>query len=131
MPINLGYGMGMHEVAVVGAMIYFSVFGSVFVFRPEMIDRLGLTWTNPAGRTEVRCYYGALSWALAIFLGYLLSEDLAAQALTGVLILASAVFIARLVGTLVDGGVWETYNRQALPIEAAFVVVLTVLRVAG
>lgn len=115
-------------IAVVGAIGYFTVFGAGFVFRPAFIDQLGLSWNNPAGRTEVRCYYGAVSWALAGFLGYLLSQDLAVEALTGVFFLAAAVFTVRVIGTLVDGGRAEAYTRLAIPVEAAFVVVVGIIR---
>lgn len=123
--------MGMHQIAVVASMIYFSVFGAVFILRPEMISRLGLAWTNAAGKTEVRCYYGAISWAVAAFLGYLMSRDLTLEALTGVLFLATAVFVTRVIGSFVDGGWSETYNHQAIPIEGAFAVLLLVFRVVG
>lgn len=120
--------MSAVTVAVVGAIGYFAVFGAGFVFRPALVDRFGLAWTNPAGRTEVRCYYGAVSWALAGFLGYLLSQDLAVEALTGVLFLATAVFTVRVIGTLVDGGRTEAYTRLAIPVEAAFMVVVGTIR---
>ncbi|HTN99037.1 MAG TPA: DUF4345 family protein [Microthrixaceae bacterium] len=121
----------MHQFAVIASMIYFVVFGAAFVFRPEMISRLGLEWTNAAGKTEVRCYYGAISWALAAFLGYLLSQDLALEALTGMIFLATAVLVTRTIGSFIDGGWSETYNRQAVPIESAFVALLLVFRIIG
>jgi hypothetical protein len=123
--------VGMHQIAVVASMVYFFAFGAVFVLRPTMIGHLGLEWTNAAGKTEVRCYYGAVSWALAAFLGYLVSRDLTLEALTGVLFLATAVFVTRVIGSFVDGGWSQTYNRQAVPIEGAFVVLLLVFRVVG
>lgn len=123
--------MSAVTIAVVGAIGYFTVFGAGFVFRPALVDRFGLAWTNPAGRTEVRCYYGAVSWALAGFLGYLLAQDLAVEALTGVFFLASAVFAVRVIGTVVDGASAEAYTRMAIPVEAAFVVVVGLIRFAA
>ena len=120
--------MSITEFAVAAAAGYFFVFGTGFVFKPEFVERFALRWTDPAGRTEVRCYYGGVSWALAAFLVYLLQQDLATQALTGVLMLATAVFTVRVVGTLVDGGKDHPYTKLALPTEAAFVVVLALVR---
>lgn len=114
--------MSITAFAVCAAAGYFVVFGAGFVFRPELVDRFALRWTDPAGRTEVRCYYGAVSWALAAFLLYLLGRDLATEALTGVLFLAAAVLAVRIVGTVVDGGWSHPYTRTAIPVEACFVV---------
>jgi len=120
--------MTITELAVAAAAGYFFVFGSGFVFRPELVDRFALRWTDAAGKTEVRCYYGAVSWALAGFLVYLLTEDLATPALTGVLFLASAVLVTRIVGTAVDGGRDHPYTRMAIPVETAFVVAVAAVR---
>lgn len=49
----------------------FALFGGMMMFKPSAIEGLGLQWTNPAGKTEVRCYDGALSWSLAASLIYL------------------------------------------------------------
>ena len=43
-------------------------------------------------------------------------------------LLASAVLLIRVVGTFVDDGLDHPYTRAALPIEAAFVVGLAVVR---
>ena len=82
------------ELAVAAVMGYFVVFGFGFLVRPELADRFGLRWVRPAGRTEVRCYYGAVSWGLAGFLGYLWNRGLEVEALTGVLILAGGLLEA-------------------------------------
>jgi hypothetical protein len=117
------------QVVVAGAAAYFAVFGAGFVFRPALVERFSLRWSSAAGKTEVRCYYGAVSWALAAFLAYLLAQDRAVDALTGVLLLATAVFATRVIGTLVDGGRDDPYTRLAIPVEAAFVLVVGVVRV--
>ncbi len=116
------------QVVVAGAAGYFAVFGTGFVFRPAFVEQFGLRWTDAAGRTEVRCYYGAVSWALAGFLVYLLAHGRAVDALTGVLFLAGAVFATRVIGTAVDGGWREPYTRLAIPTEAAFVIVVAIVR---
>ncbi len=120
--------MSAATIAVVGAAGYFAVFGTGFVCKPELVSRFGLRWTEAAGKTEVRCYYGAVSWALSGFLVYLLTRDLAVEALTGVLFLATAVLVTRIVGTVVDGGRDAEYTRMAIPVETAFVVVVGVIR---
>ena len=116
------------QLTVAGAAGYFLVFGTGFVFRPAFVERFGLAWTNAAGRTEVRCYYGAVSWALGGFLIYLLARGRAVDALTGVLFLATGVFATRVIGTFVDGGRAEEYTRLAIPVEACFVVVVGLVR---
>lgn len=120
--------MKLADLTVIAACLYFFGFGVAYLFRPTMADILGLQWVNPAGKTEIRCYYGGVSWALSAFFAYLLAQHHAVLALTGVLFLATAVLVTRLIGTTVDHGWSERYTRLALPIETAFVVVLVVIR---
>lgn len=119
------------ELALAAAIAYFAVFGVAFVIHPGLVERFGLRWTEAAGRAEVRCYYGAVSVALAGFLAYLWSEDLALQALTGVVFLAVAVLSVRLATTARDGSWKDEYPRMAVPIEAAFVAGLLLVRLTA
>ncbi len=121
-----GPPMTLVGFAVVAASLYFFGFGTGFIFRPQFADQLGLQWINPAGKTEVRCYYGAVSWALAGFLGYLLHQHQSVDALTGVLFLATAVFTMRVIGTTIDRAWREAYTKTAIPVEGLFVLVLAV-----
>lgn len=121
----------MIDLAVLAAIAYFAAFGVAFLVRPELVGRFALRWDDAAGRTEVRCYYGGVSLALAAFLGLLLADDLATEALTGVLLLAGAVLAVRIVGTLVDGGRSHPYTRTALVAESGFVVGLALVRLLG
>jgi hypothetical protein len=123
--------MSAAKIAVVASCVYFFGFGAAYLFRPQLADQLGLEWLNPAGRTEIRCSYGALSWALAAFFGYLVSEHHSVLALTGVLFLAGAVLATRLVGTTVDRAWGERYTKMAVPIETAFVLALGAVRLFG
>lgn len=118
------------DLGLYASALYFAGFGLGFVVRPAFVGQFGLSWDAAAGKTEVRCYYGAVSIALAGFLLYLAGQDLAREALTGVLFLASAVLLVRVVGTVVDGGWSHPYTRSAIPIETVFVVALAVVRFA-
>ncbi len=110
------------KIGVGVGIAYFSMMGLVFIFNPAAIDGFGLQWINPAGKTEVRCYYGAVSWALAASLTYLLVNGLAKEAVTVILFLAAAVLIVRVIGTAVDGAWDEAYTKSAIPIEIGFVI---------
>ena len=123
--------MTLTGFAVGAAAAYFFGFGAGFVVRPAFADQLGLAWTNAAGKTEVRCYYGAVSWALSGFLVYLLTQHLDVEALTGVCILASCVFVMRLIGTTIDHAWDERYTKTAIPIEALFVIATVAIRVVA
>ena len=116
------------EFAAIATAVYFVGFGAGFLFRPEVVAKVGLRWTNPAGRTEVRCYYGAVSWALGGFLAYQVTQDRAADGVTLALMLASAVLLVRVIGTIVDRAQAEAYTRMALPTEAVFVLALAAAR---
>ena len=120
--------MTFADIAALLTATYFAGFGIGFVLKPELVQRFGLRWTNGAGRTEVRAYYGALSLALAAFLVIEVAQDRAADGLTLALLLASAVLAARLLGTVVDEGRHDAYTRLAIPVETGFVVLLAVAR---
>jgi hypothetical protein len=123
--------MSIIELAALAAAGYFTVFGMGLLVRPELVGRFALRWTDAAGRTEVRCYYGAVSLALAAFIAYLVARDLASEALTGVLFLAVAVLVTRIVGTTVDGGWGHPYTRVAVPTETGFVLAVGAVLLLG
>lgn len=112
------------DVAVVLVVGYFLATGLNFLIRPDTVSFYELEPIGPAGRTEVRCYYGALALGLGAFVGYLGIEDLGREAVTGVLMIASAILAARVVGAFVDRGWAERYTRTAVPVEVGFVVAL-------
>lgn len=120
--------MSIDELAVYAAAVYFFVFGAGFLFKPALVERFSLRWSAAAGRTEVRCYYGAVSWALAAFLIYLSAQGLITAALTGVLFLAVAVLLTRVIGTIVDGGWEDDYTKVAIPVESLFVLAVAAVR---
>jgi len=105
------------DIAVVLVVGYFLVTGLTFLVRPESVAFYGLSADGPAGRTEVRCYYGALALGLGAFVGYLGLNDLGREAITGVLMIASAILVVRVIGAF-------AYNRLAVPTETGFVVAL-------
>ena len=123
--------MDLTTVVVLGAIGYFTIFGLGFLVRPELAARLAPAPTDRSGRTEIRCYYGAVSVGLGAYFAYLLAQDQADHALTGVLVLASAVLLTRVVGTAVDGGWREPYTRVAIPAETAMVLVLALAKAFG
>lgn len=116
------------NIGVALSCAYFFGFGAAYIFRPSLADQLGLAWVNPAGRTEIRCYYGALSWALSAYFAWLALGGHVVLALTGVLFLAVGVLSMRIIGTTIDRAWGERYTRLAIPTEAAFVIALFVVR---
>ena len=123
--------MTLIDVAVVLVVGYFVVTGMTFLVRPEAGALYGLCPDAPAGRTEVRCYYGALALGLSAFVGYLGAGDLGRQAITGVLIIASAILVVRVTGAFMDRGWDERYTRLAVPAELGFVIALSVVLIVG
>ncbi len=118
------------DIGVLASVCYFLGFGVVFLALPSTVETLGLKWIDQAGKTEVRCYYGALSVALGGFLIYMLDIGHQGQALILVIFLASAVFVVRAGFLFVDHGVGLAYNKLAVPVELGFVVFLVITRLA-
>lgn len=116
--------MQLIDVGVVLVVAYFGVTGMLFLLRPQAVAMYEMAPRGPAGRTEVRCYYGALALGIGGFLAYLGLRDLGREAVVGVLIIASVILVTRVVGAFVDGGWGERYTRTAVPVEVGFVVLL-------
>lgn len=121
--------MDLLDVAVALVVVYFAATGLNFLFRPASVKLYDLQPLGPAGRTEVRCYYGALALGLGAFVAYLGFHDLGREAIVGVLCIASAILVARVVGAFVDGGWSEPYTRLAVPVEIGFVLALALVLV--
>lgn len=117
------------DVAVILVVGYFTVTGLTFLIRPSSVAFYDLRPEGAAGRTEVRCYYGALALGLGAFVAYLGARDLGREAILGVLMIASAILVTRVVGATIDRGWGERYNRTAVPVEAGFVAALALVLV--
>ncbi|MDR0884581.1 MAG: hypothetical protein LBN05_08260 [Oscillospiraceae bacterium] len=112
-------------IAVLGLAIYFLVVSVMFIISPvKNAAMFAMKPDGPAGVTEIRVYYGGISFALGFFLLFLFSRGLGEYALIGGLIFANIVFFTRFVFTFADGGWKEKYTKLAIPVEALFVVAL-------
>jgi len=93
--------------------------GIAYFVRPEEMANLsGMLLMAPAAITDVRAYYGGLQIGLATFLLLALSRaDLTRAALTLLVLLYSAMALARIGGLWLDGGAQQTFNLTALLLE--------------
>ena len=123
--------MNLNDVALILVVGYFAVTGLTFLIRPDAVAFYDVEAKGAAGRTEIRCYYGALALGLGAFVGYLGVNDLGREALIGVLMIASAILAVRVVGAFVDQGWSERYTRTAVPTEIGFVIALGVVVAVG
>ncbi|NNN21288.1 MAG: hypothetical protein HKL80_04715 [Acidimicrobiales bacterium] len=116
--------MTIAHIAVGASILYFLGFGIGMIVRPALIKNFDLEWSAPTGKTEVRCYYGALSVGLSVFMGYLMYRHMTLPALTGMCIFATSVFVMRVIGTAIDKSWASSYTKLAIPTEALFVLAL-------
>ncbi len=93
--------------------------GLAYFIQPhEMTNLSGMLLMSPAAATDVRAYYGGLQLGLAAFIGLSLSRlELTRAALTLLVLLYSALALARIGGLWLDGGVQQTFNLYALLLE--------------
>ncbi len=113
-------------VATICLMLYF--LGTAFVFIKNPL-KYGANYSvipkDEAGKTEIRVYYGAISAALGLFLGFLaFACGKPFYSLCGGLFFSNAVFWTRLIFTFVDKGWKCAYTKLAIPAEGAFIVAL-------
>ncbi len=113
-------------VATVCLCIYFFITALLFVTKPE---KMGATYSvlpkDEAGVTEIRVYYGGISFALGLFLAliaFVFGHPFIS--LVGGLVFANCVFFTRLTFTFVDKGWKCPYTKLAIPAEGFFIVAL-------
>ncbi|MCY1546229.1 hypothetical protein D9M68_822180 [compost metagenome] len=107
------------RVILVLQMLALAGLGLAYFVRPhEMANLSGMLLIAPAAATDVRAYYGGLQLGLAAFLGLALTRlDLTRAALTLLVLLYSALALARIGGLWLDGGAQQTFNLLALLLE--------------
>ncbi len=114
--------------AVICLIGYFWGMAVTFVLKPlKNAESFSIKPVDNAGKTEIRVYYGGISFALGLFLLYLtLTLGTAYYSLIGGVIFATTVLTTRTIFLFVDKGWKCPYTKLAIPAESAFVVALWV-----
>lgn len=114
--------------AVICLIGYFWGMAVMFIAKPlKNAESFSIKPVDNAGKTEIRVYYGGISFALGLFLLYLtLTLGTAYYSLIGGVIFATTVLTTRTIFLFVDKGWKCPYTKLAIPAESAFVVALWV-----
>ena len=106
--------------------IYFFGMAVVFISKPlKNAESFSIKPVDNAGKTEIRVYYGGISFALGAFLLYLaFATGTAFHSLVGGMFFATTVFVTRTIFLCVDKGWKCPYTKLAIPAEGAFVIAL-------
>ena len=114
--------------ATVCLALYFFGMAVVFITKPlKNAESFSIKPVDNAGKTEIRVYYGGISFALGAFLLYLtLALKTPVYSLVGGLFFATTVLVTRTIFLFVDKGWKCPYTKLAIPAESAFVVALWV-----
>ncbi|MBR5561643.1 MAG: DUF4345 family protein [Clostridia bacterium] len=115
-------------IAVIGLVLYFFGMAVVFITNPiKNAESFAVKPVDNAGKTEIRVYYGGISFALGAFLLYLtLALKTPVYSLVGGLFFATTVLVTRTIFLCVDKGWKCPYTKLAIPAESAFVIALWV-----
>ncbi len=113
-------------VAVIGLVGYFLGMAVVFISSPlKNAEKFSVKPVDNAGKTEIRVYYGGISFALGAFLLFLtVALKTPYYSLIGGLFFATTVFVTRTIFLCVDKGWKCPYTKLAIPAEGAFVIAL-------
>lgn len=113
-------------VATICLALYFLGMAVVFITSPiKNAESFSVKPVDNAGKTEIRVYYGGISFALGAFLVYLtLALGTAYYSLIGGVFFATTVFVTRSIFLFVDKGWKCPYTKLAIPAEGAFVIAL-------
>ncbi|WP_369958716.1 DUF4345 family protein [Pseudomonas benzenivorans] len=111
--------MRLARVILVVQILVLGGLGLAYFIRPhEMANLSGMLLLAPAAATDVRAYYGGLQLGLAAYLLLALARlELIRGALTLLVLLYSALALARIGGLWLDGGAQQTFNLAALLLE--------------
>ncbi len=114
--------------ATICLALYFFGMAVVFISSPlKNAESFSIKPVDNAGKTEIRVYYGGISFALGAFLLYLaFATGTAFHSLVGGMFFATTVFVTRSVFLCVDKGWKCPYTKLAIPAEGAFVIALWV-----
>ncbi len=115
-------------VAVIGLVLYFFGMAIVFITNPlKNAESFSVKPVDNAGKTEIRVYYGGISFALGAFLLYLtIALGTPVYSLVGGLFFSTTVLVTRTIFLCVDKGWKCPYTKLAIPAESAFVIALWV-----
>lgn len=111
------------RVVLVIQLLALAGLGLAYFVRPhEMANLSGMLLMSPAAATDMRAFYGGLQLGLAAFIGLSLTRlDFTRAALTLLVLLYSAMALARIGGLWLDGGAQQTFNLYALLLEVVSV----------
>ena len=114
--------------AVICLIGYFWGMAVMFIIKPlKNAESFSIKPVDNAGKTEIRVYYGGISFALGLFLLYLtITLGTAYYSLIGGVIFATTVLTTRTIFLFVDKGWKCPYTKLAIPAESAFVIALWV-----
>lgn len=114
------------SVAVICLIGYFWGMAVVFFAKPlKNAESFSIKPVDNAGKTEIRVYYGGISFALGSFLLYLtLALGTPVYSLVGGLFFATTVLVTRTIFLFVDKGWKCPYTKLAIPAESFFVIAL-------
>ena len=112
--------------ATVCLALYFFGMAVVFITKPlKNAESFSIKPVDNAGKTEIRVYYGGISFALGAFLIYLAyATKTPMHSLVGGMFFATTVFVTRTIFLFVDKGWKCPYTKLAIPAEGAFVIAL-------
>lgn len=112
--------------AVICLALYFFGMAVVFITSPiKNAESFSVKPVDNAGKTEIRVYYGGISFALGAFLLYLtFATGTPFYSLVGGMFFATTVFVTRTIFLFVDKGWKCPYTKLAIPAEGFFVVAL-------
>lgn len=114
------------SVAVICLVGYFFGMAIVFITSPlKNAEAFSVKPVDNAGKTEIRVYYGGISFALGAFLLYLtFALGTPVYPLVGGLFFATTVLVTRTIFLFVDKGWKCPYTKLAIPAESFFVIAL-------
>jgi hypothetical protein len=99
-------------------------YGLYCLFVPEYLDAAaGVIGATPTGTTEIRAMYGGLQASIGVMCAAALARtEMARSAMLAIVFLTSGLFLARVVGFLLDGSASD-YTNGVLVFESSYALI--------
>jgi hypothetical protein len=103
--------MKLAKISLIASAIGFFGFGLAFFIAPELLERSGLAFTDPAALIEIRAFYGGLQFGLTMFFIIALKNNWIVQGLSAQITIVGFVVLIRIAASIMSNfhGNFMTY----------------------
>lgn len=110
--------MKLAKISLLAAAVGFAGFGLVLFIAPDLLESAGVAILNPAGRIELRAFYGGIELGLSMFFVIAYKKEWILPGLSVLIETNGFIVIARIAGLIMDNfqgnpAIWWSLAAEA------------------